>query len=386
MNAMSLDSLLAELALARIPETAEALRPKVRAFLAQRLQGMRPVERVRSWTAWDSDFSRDLSAQGWVGITIPKQYGGAGLGPFHRFVVVEELLAAGAPVGAHWIGDRQSAPLLLKFGTEEQRRRFLPAIVRSDLFFCIGMSEPASGSDLASVRTRAMRANGGWLVNGQKIWTTGGHRADWMIALVRTSGTFDDKHKGLSQLLVDLRAPGVTVRPIRMGTGEAEFAEVRFSDAWLPEDSLVGAEGNGWSQVNAELAFERSGPERFYSSVALLETWASRHALPASELHMDRLGRWIASLTTLRQMSIALTARLAAGDSPVIGAALVKDMGTALEQEIPSFLMELVDQEEQDSEFLEALALGYLLAPSFSIRGGTREILRGMIARRLGIH
>jgi alkylation response protein AidB-like acyl-CoA dehydrogenase len=315
---------------------------------------------------------------------MPKALGGAGLTPWHRFVLVEELLVAGAPIAAHWIGDRQSAPLLLKFGSPAQQQRYIPAICRSDLFFCIGMSEPNAGSDLASVRTRATPDGAGWRLNGRKIWTTHAHRADMMIALVRTAGTPDDRHKGLSQFLVDLHAPGVTIRPIPLLTGDSEFSEVTFDDVRLPEEALVGEEGNGWAQVNAELAFERSGPERIYSSAILLDQWARTLTPESDPRDLELLGRLTARLATLRQMSIALTARLAAGESPVVEAALFKDLGTGFEQSIPALLADrIADTAEPD--LLATLAYLQQLSPVFTLRGGTREILRGMIARGLGL-
>lgn len=373
---------------ATIPADAEALRGEVRAFLETALADRRPRDRARTWTAWDAGFSRELAARGWLGLTLPKAYGGRALSAFHRFVVVEELLAAGAPIAAHWIGDRQSAPLILKFGTEAQRQRFLPAICRAEMFFCIGMSEPNSGSDLASVRTRAVPDGDGWRLTGRKIWTTYAHRADWMIALVRTSGGPDDRQKGLSQFLVDLRAPGVSIAPIALMTGDAEFSEVVFDDVALGPDALVGVEGNGWAQVNAELAFERSGPERIYSSAILLDLWAKSLGRDADVRDLDLLGRLTARLASLRAMSVALTARLADGESPVTAAALFKDLGTELEQDIPTLLADRICADPDhpaDPELLATLAYLLRLSPTFSLRGGTREILRGMIARGLGL-
>ena len=381
-------ALLDSFAPARIPAEAEALRAPVRAFLAEALSGRPPAARARTWTAWDAGFSRRLAAQGWVGLTMPRALGGAGLTPWHRFVLVEELLIAGAPVAAHWIGDRQSAPLLLKFGSEAQQQRFIPAVCRSELFFCIGMSEPNSGSDLASVRTRATPDGSGWRLNGRKIWTTHAHRADWMIALVRTSGTAEDRHKGLSQMLVDLHAPGVSVRPIELMTGDAEFSEVTFDDVWLPPDALVGTDGNGWAQVNAELAFERAGPERIYSSAILLDLWAQSLGPDPDPRDLDLLGRLTARLAALRAMSVALTARLADGHSPVTEAALFKDLGTGFEQDIPALLADRIAADPDrpvNPDLAETLAFLLRLAPVFSLRGGTREILRGMIARGLGL-
>lgn len=382
---MSLAALAADFAPARLPPETEAFRREVRGFLNEALAGRAPRDRAKTWTGWDADFSRALAARGWVGLTLPERYGGGGKDQFHRFVLVEELLANGAPCAAHWIGDRQSAPLLLKFGSEEQRQRWIPAICRAETFFCIGMSEPGSGSDLASVRTRAVRDGNGWRLNGGKVWTTWGHRADMMIALVRTSGTPEDRHNGLSQFLVDLRAPGVTTRPIRLSYGESEFSETRFDDVFLPADSLVGEEGQGWAQVNAELAFERSGPERIYSALVLLDLW-TRHleARPGARAEV-LLGRHLSNLATLRAMSVALTARLEAGLSPVVAAALLKDLGTATEQAIPADIADMVEPGAPDPELMATLAFLHQLSAVFSIRGGTREILRGMIARGLGL-
>lgn len=377
-------SLLASFQPAALPADAEALRGEVRAFLDSALADRRPRDRARTWTAWDADFSRELARRGWLGLTLPTAYGGRGLTPFHRFAVVEELLAAGAPIAAHWIGDRQSAPLIWKFGTEAQRQRFLPAISAAELFFCIGMSEPGAGSDLASVRTRAVPDGAGWRLSGRKIWTTYAHRADWMIALVRTSGGPEDRQKGLSQFLVDLKAPGVSVRPIALLTGDEEFSEVTFDDVALPPDSLVGEEGNGWAQVNAELAFERSGPERIHSATVLLDLWAQDLGGDASAADVELLGRLTARLATLRAMSIALTARLAAGGSPVTEAALFKDLGTGFEQSVPGLIAERLAA-DASPELRATLSYLQQLSPVFSLRGGTREILRGMIARGLGL-
>ena len=252
------------------------------------------------------------------------------------------------------------------------------------------MSEPSSGSDLASVRTRAEPvAGGGWRLNGQKIWTTNSMHSDYMIALVRTSGTGEERHRGLSQLIVDLKAPGVDIRPITDLTGDAHFAEVFFTDVDLGSDALVGEEGGGWTQVTAELAFERSGPERIYSSVVLLDAWIAhlRARGGADETTLALVGELTARLASLRAMSIACTARLAAGESPVVEASLVKDLGTAFEQDLPRAIGDHLasrPEEPVDAELYRTLLYTTHIAPSFSLRGGTREILRGIIARGLG--
>jgi alkylation response protein AidB-like acyl-CoA dehydrogenase len=379
------------LSLASLPAADEAIRPAIRALAADAASAAGADRRVRSWQGYDPAFSRRLGEAGFLGLTLPKRYGGHERGPFVRFVVVEELLGVGAPVAAHWIADRQSAPLILNFGNEAQREAYLPRIARGEIFFCIGMSEPGSGSDLASVRTRAVRTETGWRVNGQKIWTSGAPHCDYMIALLRTSGSPDDRHAGLSQLIIDLKAPGVTIRPIRDLAGDEHFAEVFFEDVDLPADALIGEEGEGWKQVTAELAFERSGPERIYSSVVLLDAWIAhlqrtgRRDDPAT---LALVGDFTARLGVLRAMSIACTARLAAGESPVTEASLVKDLGTAFEQQLPAAIgddLAAHPDEAVDAELYRALLYVTHIAPSFSLRGGTREILRGIIARGMGL-
>ncbi len=378
------------LTLAEIPPEDEALRAQVRTLAGEVLAGMTLEHRARSWMGFDPTFSRRLGEAGLLGLTLPTEYGGGGRGPFARFVVVEELLAAGAPVGAHWIADRQSAPLILNYGTEAQRRDYLPRICRGEALFCIGMSEPGAGSDLAAVRTRAERTQSGWRLNGQKLWNTGAHHVDYMIALVRTSSELDERHAGLSQLIVPLRTPGVRVRPIRDLAHDEHFNEVFFEDVDLPEDALIGEEGHGWTQVTAELAFERSGPERIYSSQVVLDAWIThlRATGRCDDATAALAGSFIARLATLRAMSIACTARLAAGESPVVEASLVKDLGTAFEQELPLAIADDLaahPNEDPDPDLIAALRYLTLVAPSFSLRGGTREILRGIIARGMGL-
>jgi len=378
------------LSLASLPQADEAIRPAIRAIAAEAAAATGADRRARSWQGYDPAFSRRLGEAGFLGLTLPEHYGGHGRGPFARFVVVEELLGIGAPVAAHWIADRQSAPLILNFGNEAQREFYLPRIARGEIFFCIGMSEPGSGSDLASVRTRAERTESGWRVNGQKIWTSGAPHCDYMIALLRTSGSAEDRHAGLSQLIIDLKAPGVTIRPIRDLAGDEHFAEVFFEDVDLPADALIGNEGDGWKQVTAELAFERSGPERIYSSVVLLDAWV-RHLQAVGRddpATLALVGDFTARLGVLRAMSIACTARLAAGESPVTEASLVKDLGTAFEQQLPVAIGdELAAHPDQavDAELYRTLLYVTHVAPSFSLRGGTREILRGIIARGMGL-
>jgi alkylation response protein AidB-like acyl-CoA dehydrogenase len=374
--------------LRNLPPEAEALRDEVRAFIRQTLGDRPAVRRARSWGGFDPAFSRKVGERGWIGMTWPKRYGGHERSFLERYVMLEEMLAAGAPVSAHWVADRQSGPLLLRFGTEAQRERFLPAIVRGELAFAIGMSEPDSGSDLASIRTRAVRKDGGYVVNGTKVWTSSAHRSQYAIALFRTAVVPDKKHEGLSQFLVDLRSPGITIRPIINLAGSHDFNEVVFEDAFVPEDMRVGAEGDGWKQVTTELSFERSGPERYLSSFALITELINAAGTNPDPRAAVVIGRLVAHLATLRQMSLSVAGMLQAGENPNLEAAVVKDVGVTFEQSIPEIVHELLDLEphiDTGTDLQQTLAYLVQRAPSFSLRGGTREVLRGIIARGLGL-
>lgn len=375
----------------RLPEGAESLRAEVRDFLKDWMPRWTPRELGLSWMRFDKEFSRAVAARGWIGMTWPTDYGGGGRSMLERYVVIEEMLAAGAPVGAHWIGDRQSGPLILRLGTEAQKRKYLPAMIRGEACFCIGLSEPDAGSDLASVRTKAERCDGGWKINGRKIWTTNAHHSDYMIALVRTQGTVEDRHRGLSQLLIDLATPGIDIRQISDLTGEAHFNEVTFDDVIVPEDALVGTEGNGWEQATAELAFERSGPDRFLSSMPLIETLADEiagaKALP-DRIATRGIGQIAAELAVLRRMSVSIAGMLERGEMPNQEAAVIKELGVELEQRVPELVRSLVDApvgRSVESALSEIQAMVLQVSPTFSLRGGTREIVRGIMARGLGL-
>jgi len=371
----------------KLPPACEALRAEVREFIAGELAAGLWAPNSDFGSHRSAAFSRRLGARGWIGMTWPKRYGGGERSMLERYVVTEELLAAGAPVGAHWISDRQSAPSLLRFGTEEQRLAFLPGIAKGEIFFCIGMSEPDSGSDLASIRTRAVSAAGGYEVTGTKIWTSYAHESHFAITLVRTGSAEADRHRGLSQLILDLKAPGITIRPIINLADDHDFNEVVLDRVFVPADRLVGREGEGWRQVTSELAFERSGPERFFSSFQVLVELIRRASPDPEPQIAEAVGRMTAHLRILRRMSLSIAARLEAGETPNLEAALVKDLGNAFERSVPEVGRLLAPSLRPDTNdrFEEVLADTILHAPSWTLRGGTPEILRGIIARGLGL-
>lgn len=359
------------------------LRAEVRSFIAEQLAAGAFTPTVDAWLSrWDENFTKALAARGWLGMTVPVEYGGHGRSFLERFVVTEELLAAGAPVAAHWIADRQIVPSLLKYGTEVQKQRFLPRIVRGECFFAIGMSEPDSGSDLASVRTRAERVEGGWSLSGTKVWTSGAHVAEAFIALARTAPVDpQNRHAGLSQFIVDLRNPGIEIRPIISMNGAHHFNEVILDGAFVPDDMVFGEIGDGWRQVTSELSFERSGPERFLSTFMLLAACADRMAANAIPRNAE-LGRLVARIAGLHQMSNAVAGALQRQDPADLPAAVVKVLGTTTEGDIAEFAHL---QDSPDAVFTELVRAAVDQRPGFTLRGGTNEVLRGVIARGLGL-
>jgi alkylation response protein AidB-like acyl-CoA dehydrogenase len=372
-----------------LPPAAHALRVDVRAFLQRQRAAGAFEPRCSGWTAFDRGFSRACGEAGFIGLTWPRRWGGQARSTLERYVVVEELLAAGAPVAAHWIADRQSGPQILRHGSEALQAAVLPGIVRGEVAFVIGMSEPDSGSDLASIRSRAQREPGGWRLDGRKIWTTAGHFADYMIGLFRTEAPDPQRrHAGMTQFVVDLSAPGVTRRPILNITGREEFSEITFDGVFVPDSHVLGTPGDGWRLVTGELAFERSGPERFLSVFPLLVECLRAGPRSDSPAVQAELGRSVAHLAALRRMALSVAATLDAGGDPATEAALLKDLGNALEREIPERLrlLQLVEAgAPRATPFREMLADTIVDATSYTLRGGTPEVLRGMIARGLGL-
>jgi len=365
------------------------LRREVRDFVKVELAGYTPEERSFSWNAYDAGFARKLGQRGWIGMTWPKQYGGHERSSLERYIVTEELLAAGAPLGFCWVSDRQSGPLMLRYGTEAQRQRFLPAISAGECSFCIGMSEPDAGSDLSAVRTRATRVDGGYRVNGRKIWTSNAHLSEYLILFCRTADKDpEDRHAGFSQLIVKLDTPGITIRPIHYMNGEHRWNEVTFDDVLIEEGMLVGQECGGWKQLTSELAFERSGPDRILSSFIVVMQMLEVLKGSRDSKVIQAIGKLTSHLVALRALSRSVAGMLQSGESPVLQASVVKDLGTSFEQSVTEIARELLQIEPirmQGATLATVLADSIMLAPGYSIRGGAREVLRSIIARGLGV-
>jgi len=370
------------------PELAE-LRASVRDFLDRDRAEYGWEPDVDSWLGqWDEAFSARLGAAGFVGMIVPKEYGGAGLTHLHRYVVTEELLAQGAPVAAHWVADRQVVPGLLAYGNEEQRRRLLPRIAAGEFFSSIGMSEHGAGSDLAAVQSKAVKTDGGWVLNGTKVWTSGAHKAHQVVVLARTSPADPQKrHAGFSQFLVPCDAEGVRIEPILLMNGDHHFNEVAFEDVFIPDADVLGEVGNGWHQVTAELSFERSGPERILSTVPLIV--AAIRLLGScpdtDETTAGIVGDLLGRLISLRQLSVWVARTLSDNNDAANQAALVKDLGTRFEQDSIEVIADVLDRVSATPELAALTATAILHKPIFTLRGGTNEVLRGVVARGMGL-
>ena len=375
----------------RLPPETTQLRTQVRAFLAEEAARgtFDPAIGLRN-PGYDRDFSMRVGDRGWIGMTWPRQYGGGERSHLDRYVVTEEFRAAAAPTWSHFVADRQSGPVLLKYGSAAMKADILPKIARGELCFAIGMSEPGSGSDLFAASTKAEPEGNRYRVNGTKIWTSNAHRAEYMIALLRTSpATPENRRHGLTQFLVDMSLPGITVTPIGQMPGPSDFNEVRFEDVMIPAGHLLGEVDGAWKQATAELAYERSGPERFLETFYLLPALIRALGPDPDIRAAEGVGRLVAQLHTLRRMSVSVAGMLEAGREPVLEASIVKDLGTVWEQALPNRARDLAAFAKPDdtnqADFEDLIDSATLVAPKLTIQGGTTEILRGIIARGLGL-
>lgn len=374
-----------------VPQHLEQLREDVRGFLRKEFESGSYSREPAGWDRYDPEFSKKIGAKGWIGMTWPKKYGGRERSSIERYVVTEELLSAGAPVRAHWLADRQIGPLMLACASEEMKLEYLPRIAAGECYICVGMSEPDSGSDLASIRTKADKVDGGWRVTGRKVWTSYAHMAHLMNLFARTA-PFDekDRHTGVTQFLVDLNWPGITIKPILNMASDHDFNEVIFDEVFVPENRVIGGIGMAWKQVSGELAHERSGSERWLNAYGVLVHLLESAGPTPDRAASEKIGKLVTDLWTLHRMSFSLAGLLNQGVTPDVEAALVKDLGNQFDQDIPEVARKVISEEGRaalpnEDRFNEMLDRALLYAPSYPIRGGTREILRGIIARGLGL-
>ncbi len=328
-----------------------------------------------SWLIGTSrEFSLELAARGWLGMTWPVEEGGGGRSPLERFVVFEALISEGAPVATSWFADRQIGPTLLQYGTPGQRRRWLPDIVAGTSGWCIGMSEPDAGSDVASLRTRAERHGDTWVVHGQKVWTSGAASADWCYLIARTDPDAPP-HAGLSEFVVDMHSPGIEVRPIVDATGNAHFCEVHLDGVEVPADCLVGTENGSFKQVMRQMEHERGGIDRLVSNRRLY-----LDVLPAADTTDLRVRQRIAALEGFYRVGRLMVLREVVGQAPPGWSAITKTACTEFEQRVADFCGSVLGAE---ALLANRVSRNLCYAPAYTIMGGTTQILRDIIGNRM---
>jgi alkylation response protein AidB-like acyl-CoA dehydrogenase len=373
----------------RLPPPVLAFRDQLRAWLVDNLTDeVRRAARHRGrddaltvLRSWD----RTMAEAGWAAISWPVDYGGRGATALEQLVFTEETIAAGAPTPVNVIGINNIAPAIMQYGTERQRRELLPRMVRADDIWCQGMSEPDAGSDLASLRTRAVPDGDDFVVTGQKTWTSNGHRADWCALFVRTNPDVP-KHRGISCLVVDMRSPGIEARPLRTLTGDAEFADVFFDDVRVPASALLGPLDGGWAVATSTLSHERAGAARLYAMIRLrlrdlvedLRTAERRGLVDLDDpLVLARLGELdtrLAFLAVLCQRSIAATASDASGL-----ASLAKTVWGELEQDVAALGHDLLGAHDPGGRW----SVARLTTRSLTIAGGTTQVNKNVTAQRV---
>jgi len=371
----------------------QEFRAEIRHFLAAEIPADSTTE--DGWiVGYSPAFSRKLGARGWIGLTWPKEYGGQERSYLDRLVLTEELLRAGAPVAAHWLGDRQVGPALLAYGSEEQKAELLPRVTKGEIVFCLGMSEPGSGSDLASLRTKAIEEGDHFVLNGQKIWTSFAHVADYAYLVARTDPDAP-KHKGISEFLVDMKTPGITVRPLVDITKEHHFNEVFFDNVKVEKKWVIGEKNRGWYQIASQLDYERSGIERLLSNYPLFRDtvkYAQETGLAKDPLVRNQLAQMQIELDMGRFMVYKVAWLLTQGHVPNHEAAMAKCFCTEVEQRIAQTVCNLLGDYSvllpgsPAARLAGRAARGYLYAPAYTIQGGTSNVLRNIMAiRGLGL-
>jgi len=331
--------------------------------------------REDSWiVGFDREFSLELGRRGWLGMTWPVEEGGHGRPPIERLVVTEALISTGAPIAASWFGDRQIGPSLLTFGTAEQRRRYLPPLVEGSATWCLGMSEPDAGSDVAAIATSAVRDGGEYVIDGAKVWTSFAEVAEHCYLIARTDPDAPP-HAGLSELIVPMGSPGITVSPIKDMSGARHFCEVRFERVRVPAEHLVGELNGSFRQLMRQLEHERGGIDRLVSNRALYED-----ARDAADRDDPLVRQELAAIESAYRLGRLLVIREVVGQAPRSFSAATKLFCTVLEQRVARLCGTVFGA---DALCTERLARALCYAPAYTIQGGTNEILRNVIGERI---
>jgi alkylation response protein AidB-like acyl-CoA dehydrogenase len=365
-------------------EQEAAFRDELRGWLADHRPAGMPADSDAIYN-WQRDFQRRLAEDGWAAVHWPAEYGGRGATMTESAIFFEELARSGAPLPVNVLGLLLAGPTIMVWGTEHQKQRFLGPIVTAEEIWCQGFSEPDAGSDLASLKTRAVQQDGGWAITGQKVWTSGAQHSKWCM-LVARSDPQAPKHKGLTYFLFDMEQDGVQVRPLRQITGGAEFNEIFIDGAFVPDENVLGGVGNGWKVALTTLMNERAGLAFFYQvrlrrSLDDLIAEAGRRGLLEDPVIADRLGELHLRAEVLRLTAYrGLTATQKYGQPGPEGS-LTKWMWSETNQQLAQLAAELLGP--------SALAAGgrwsyeLLRSRGNTIEGGTTEILKNIVAERV---
>ena len=328
-----------------------------------------------SWiNGFSKEFAREMAALGWIGLTWPTEFGGQGRPPVDRLIIGEELINAGAPIAAIWFADRQMGPTLITYGREDQQAEFLPGMLSGETTWCIGMSEPNAGSDLAALVTSARREGDEWVINGQKIWTSFGAVADYIYLICRTSSD-GPPHQGISEIIVPMDTPGIEVRPIKDMTTNQHFCEVFFTDVRVPIENLVGVEGNAFKQTMRQLEHERGGIDRLVSNRALFEIARER-----ADTSDPLIRQEIAALESGYRIGRILVTREVLGQAPKGFSAATKCFCTEHEIRVAEFVGRVY---AADAMLWDDVVHGVLYAPGYTIMGGTSNVMRNILGERV---
>jgi len=340
------------------------------------------------------EFSQRLGERGWIGISWPKEYGGQGRSYMDRTVLLEELYGYGAPGLAHRFGERQIGPAIMRYGNEEQKQEFLPRITKGEVVFCVGMSEPEAGSDLASLNTRAVIDGDRYILSGQKVWTTAAHRADYCYLVARTDATVA-KHRGISEFIVDLKWPGIEIRPLLGVTKEHSFNEVFFDNDHVSRRYLIGEENRGWYQIASQLGYERGSIEQIVDVLPFYEAlvkFIHDEGLMKNALVRNEMAELAIQFEVGRMLCYRVPWLLDKGILPSHEAGMAKLFASEFKQRLADFCMKILGPYGQLMTGSLACKLkGYAARMYITSRGntigaGTSEVLRTMIAvRGLGL-
>lgn len=374
----------------RFTAEQENFRQDIRTFLDAELPEKPEIPEDGWIIGFDKAFSQKVGAKGWIGLTWPKEAGGQGRSYLDRLILTEEFLRCGAPVAAHWLGDRQMGPSILHYGTPEQKQTYLPGIMAGETVFCIGMSEPGAGSDLAGLQTKAVEDGDAFVISGQKIWTSFAHVADYCYLVARSNPDVP-KHRGISEFIVDMKLPGITVKPIVDITGAHHFNEVFFDQVRVPKSVLIGERDRGWYQIAAQLDYERSGIERLMSNYLVLEAisdYAKVTGLHRREAVRHNIAQRYIEFNMGKFLVYKVAWLLSRNIIPNAESATAKTFCTEYEQRLAQTATELLGMHSllmpgsRQAKLQGRIARAYLYAPAYTIQGGTSTILRTIMAQR----